>query len=203
MRRDGVERQLPQDRQPAGLTGRPGGPGHGPNPVPLRFWQWFGLFGLDNGVVRVSVFDETRCAWAAWADVGARCSGASGAWSLNIVDLTPNSGELVRIASVPRGSQWVHHTGWYLDDIAVGVAAPGTPTISEISDQTINLGLQRRQLPSRSATPRRPRTRSRSAAPHRTRPLCRPRASYSVAAERTARSPSRPRRARPGRQPSP
>ena len=118
------------------------------NPVQLRFRHWFswawtpGQSGAlaDRGAVQVSVYDPALSAWSTWTSVGSAFSGASGVWTLTLVDLTAFSGRLVRIAFYQQGTiSLSSSTGWYLDDIDVEVGGPGThPTISDIGNQTIN-----------------------------------------------------------------
>jgi len=97
----------------------------------MRFWHWFQWGGStggapDRGVVQISVFDEGLSTWSEWTDVSGLFSGTSGTWTLNLVDLTPFSEELVKLAFLHQGSNSFNSgAGWFVDDVEVsGTAVP-------------------------------------------------------------------------------
>ncbi len=99
----------------------------------LSFWHWFSWATArysyesdDRGVVQVSVYDETLSMWSDWITASSTFSRSSGVWTLNIVDLTAFSDELVRISFYHVGSRSsATGAGWYVDEISIGTVAGG------------------------------------------------------------------------------
>lgn len=96
------------------------GTGTPQDPLNLSFFHWFQWHGGNGGVVQVSVYDEVTSQWSDWIDAGTTFSGSSGAWTLNLVDLTSFSDELVRIGFFHMAVEASCCTaGWYVDEIAI------------------------------------------------------------------------------------
>jgi hypothetical protein len=100
----------------------------------LRFWHWFQWGGATGGapgqgVVQISVFDTTLLTWSAWTNVSTIFSSSSGVWTLNLVDLTAFSGEVVRIRFFHMGANaFSTGAGWYVDEIEIiGVNGSSCP----------------------------------------------------------------------------
>jgi hypothetical protein len=104
------------------------------DPLLLRFWHWFEWGGPtggnpDQGVVQLSVYDDVLSEWSDWVAVSSTFSGSSSVWTLNIVDLTGFSNELVKVAFYHQGRHALSTgAGWYVDDVEI----PGTQAASSL-----------------------------------------------------------------------
>ena len=112
------------------------------NPLLLRFWHWFQWGPATGGspgrgVVQISVFDPTLLTWSAWTDVSTIFSSSSGVWTLNLVDLTAFSGEVVRIGFFHQGANaFSTGAGWYLDEIEIIGATSVGGSVTGMSPST-------------------------------------------------------------------
>ena len=106
------------------------------NPLLLKFWHWFewgstsgGLQG--QGIVQISVLDTTLLTWSAWTNVSTAFSRSSGVWTLNLVDLTAFSGQVVRIGFFHMGANvTTTGAGWYVDEIElIGATSVGATSV--------------------------------------------------------------------------
>jgi hypothetical protein len=90
--------------------------------ISLSFWQWFSYAGCDQGLVQISVWDQSTSTWSAWTNVDGTIVDNS-PWSRRLDDLTSYAGEIVRIAfyhtAQGGGNCSSISTGWYVDDIEI------------------------------------------------------------------------------------
>ena len=110
------------------------------DPVRLTFWHWFSwasFAGADQGVVQISVYDQTLSAWSPWVDVGSPFAGSSSVWTFNLVDLTAYSGDLVRVAFLHKGAIATVYSGpgWFIDEVSIsGTPATAPGVLTQVQD---------------------------------------------------------------------
>lgn len=116
------------------------------NGAALSFWHWYNLeSGYDGGVVEISTNGGSS-----WVDLGTNAlmggyngtidtdysspiagreafTGNSGGFTNTIIPLDAYAGQTVAIRFRESDDSSVNETGWWVDDIAVGVSTPWTP----------------------------------------------------------------------------